>query len=81
MSIRRLKQIRRHLTENENTHCRVDVLKALALLDEEIASQDRSKYFKKYYQENKETMRDSHNEWLRKKAEAENEASADNQEE
>ena len=67
MSVRRLKQIRRYLTEHRETHERVDVQKALKLLDQEIEKQDRSSYFKKYYQENKDIIIENHKEYLKQK--------------
>ena len=65
--LRRLKQIKEYLTENKDVHCRVEVQNALKLIDEEIQSQDRSGYFKKYYEENKDTILENNRIYHRKK--------------
>lgn len=66
MSIRRLKLIRKKLSQIQNSE---EIIEAIDLLDEEIQSQDRSAYFHKYYKENKEAMTNSHRAWKRRKAE------------
>ncbi|MCR5452630.1 MAG: hypothetical protein K6F00_08400 [Lachnospiraceae bacterium] len=75
MSIKRLKLIRRYLTERREIYERVEVQKAIKLLDEEIGKQDRSSYFKKYYKDNRDQMLESHREWLKNGAKKDGEDS------
>lgn len=65
MGVRRLKQIRKLLTEDKSIYERLTVYNAVKLLDEEINIQDRSAYHKTYYQDNKEQM-DEYNKEYRK---------------
>lgn len=69
MSIRRLKLIRKKLSQRSEIQNLAEVIEAIDLLDEEIQSQDRSAYFQKYYKKNKETMANNHRAWKRRKAE------------
>ncbi len=65
MGVRRLKQIRRLLTEDRSIYERLNVYNAVKLLDEELNIQDRSAYHKTYYQDNREKM-DEYNKEYRK---------------
>ena len=65
MGVRRLKQIRKLLTEDRSIYERLNVYNAVKLLDEELNIQDRSAYHKTYYQDNKEQM-DEYNKEYRK---------------
>ena len=56
MGVRRLKQIRKLLTEDRSIYERLNVYNAVKLLDEELNVQDRSAYHKTYYQDNREKM-------------------------
>ncbi len=65
MGVRRLKQIRKLLTEDRSIYERLNVYNAVKLLDEELNIQDRSAYHKTYYQDNREKM-DEYNKEYRK---------------
>jgi hypothetical protein len=65
MGVRRLKQIRKLLTEDRSIYERLNVYIAVKLLDEELNVQDRSAYHKTYYQDNREKM-DEYNKEYRK---------------
>lgn len=65
MGVRRLKQIRKLLTEDRSIYERLNVYNAVKLLDEELNVQDRSAYHKTYYQDNREKM-DEYNKEYRK---------------